>query len=110
MNALAAFWNSGSTQHLGRDVEPRHRRARRVVSHRQQKCRCLVESGSHQFDLLDELVHSAGHLPASAGQAVGVLLQLGQARLAAARFVQAHGVDCLGDVRECAVQLASPWR
>ena len=51
------------------------------------------------------MVHSAGHLLASAGQAVGVLLQLGQARLRAAGFVQAHGVDCLGDVGECAIQL-----
>ena len=55
-------------------------------SHRQQKRRRLVESGGHQLDLVDEFVDSAGHLLASACQAVGVLLQLGQARLRAAGF------------------------
>ena len=110
MNALAAFWKSGRPSTSGRNVEPRHRRVRGVVSHRQQKRRRLGESGSHQFDLVDELVDSAGHLLASAGQAVGALPQLGQARLRATGFVQTHRVTALANVRERAVQLGSPSR
>ena len=72
-------------ENLGRKIEPRHRRIRGVVSHRQQKRGRLIESGTHQLDLADELVHSACHLLAPVCQAVGALPDLRQARLQASR-------------------------
>jgi len=91
-------------QQLGRDIEPGHCRLCRVMFQRQQKRRRLAEPGTQLLDLGDELSHRIGHLPASAGESVRAGLQAVEVRLQAAGLVHPHGVQHVGELRQCSAQ------
>ena len=98
------------TQHLGGNVEPRHRRVRRVVSHRQQKCRRLVSPAAISLICSTSWSTPPATCWLPPARRSAPCLQLGQAGLRATRFVQPHRVDRLGDVGECARSAWSPSR
>ena len=60
-------------------------KASRATLHRQEKPRRLVESYTHLFGLVDELLHAVGQLLARIGKGIGAGLQVGQSALAGRR-------------------------